>query len=209
MISPLTFKNAFLGIIPSTIMTASSDGIPNIAYLSQVYLLSERQIALTTQFFNKTKSNLLENPLCAVRVYDPETFAAYEISARYNRSESSGQIFEQLAKKFSAVADHAGNSHFFQLQAVEILDIVDIEYVQSEADSTPQEVVSATGRSAIISLGSLQKVCERVTEAQNLEELFDSILQAMDLEFGLSHSMMLVPEPNSKRLITISTRGYE
>lgn len=208
MISPSSFKNAFLGIIPSTIMTASDEGIPNIAYLSQVYLLSERQIALTTQFFNKTKSNLLENPLCTVRVYDPETFAAYEISARYNRSESTGQTFEQLAKKFSAVADHVGSSHFFHLQAVEILDIMDVEYVHSEADSTAQEGQSSAHHSAIISFGSLQKVCERVSEAQNLEELFDSILQAMDLEFGLAHSMILVPEVNSKRLVTISTRGY-
>lgn len=49
-----SYKNAFLGIIPSTIMTVSKEGIPNIAYLSQVHLLNDKQIALTAQFFNKT-----------------------------------------------------------------------------------------------------------------------------------------------------------
>lgn len=209
MLNPNSFKNAFLGIIPSTILTASSDGTPNVAYLSQVYLLNDSQVGLTTQFFNKTKKNLIENPNCTLRVYDPDNFCAYEIESRYNRTESEGPVFTQLAKKFDAIADYSGASHFFKLQAIEILDIVNIEKIDNEAYSNDQMAIAPALRRTIINFESLQKVCERVSAARTLEELFDSILQAIDLEFGLRHSMILMKQSEADRLYTISTRGYD
>lgn len=203
-----SYKNAFLGIIPSTIMTVSKEGIPNIAYLSQVHLLNDKQIALTAQFFNKTKSNLIENPHCAIRVYDPDSFLAYEIQSKYSHTETSGPVFDQMSKRLAAIADHSGKSHLFHLQAIEVLDVISYEVVQCESVSMSERPLGVVTRTAHMSFESLQKVCERVSEAQNLEELFDSILQAMDLDFGLRHSMILVPQSDS-RLLTIATRGYD
>lgn len=208
MISPNSFKNAFLGIIPSTILTASAEATPNVAYLSQVYLLNENQLALTTQFFNKTKKNLTENPFCTVRVYDPETFCAYEIEAKYTHTETSGNLFEKLSKKFDAIADYSGASHFFKLQAIEVLQILNIEVIGNEAYSCEEMTLAQPTRTTKIDFESLQRVCERISQAQNLEELFDSILQAIDLEFGLRHSMILIKQSNTDYLCTISTRGY-
>lgn len=209
MISPNNFKNAFMGIIPSVIMTASADATPNVAYLSQVYLINEKQLALTTQFFNKTKKNLSENPFCTLRVYDPQTFCAYEIEAKYTHTESSGERFEKLSKKFEAIADYSGAAHFFKLQALEILEIINIEVIGNEAFSCEEMALPIPARTAKIDFESLQKVCERVSQAQNLEELFDSILKAIDLEFGLRHSMILIKQNGADYLCTIATRGYD
>ncbi|WP_374027416.1 GAF domain-containing protein [Bdellovibrio bacteriovorus] len=209
MISPSSFKNAFLGVIPSTILTASPEGIPNVAYLSQVYLLNETQLGLTTQFFNKTKSNISTNPHCTVRVYDPDNFCAYEIEAKFSHTESDGPLFSQLAKKFDAIADYSGASHFFKLQSIEVLNIVNIEKIGNEAYSSEEASVPLPTRRTAIDLDSLQRVCERVSEAKTLEDLFDSILKAIDWEFGLRHSMILMKQGDSDRLYTISTRGYD
>lgn len=209
MISPLSFKNAFLGIIPSTILTASSEGVPNVAYLSQVYLLNEKQLGLTTQFFNKTKKNMLENPYCTVRVYDPDNFCAYEVEAKYSHTDAGGPLFAQLSKKFDAIAEHSGASHFFKLQSIEVLDIINVEKIASEATEHHKASVPPPERRTAIDFESFQKVCERVSVAQNLEDLFDSILKAIDLDFGLRHSMILMKQGESDRLYTIATRGYE
>ena len=79
--SPLTvplesIASCFEGIIPSTICSCSSGGTPNLTYLSIVHLLDDRHVGLSYQFFNKTRTNILENPLAQVLVVSPETLGA-------------------------------------------------------------------------------------------------------------------------------------
>ena len=56
----------FQGIIPSFIATSDAHGVPNVTYLSQVYFVDEHHVALSCQFFNKTRRNLDENPYACV-----------------------------------------------------------------------------------------------------------------------------------------------
>ena len=48
-------KRCFQGIVPSIIATNDDDGVPNITFISQVHYLDERHVALSCQFFNKTR----------------------------------------------------------------------------------------------------------------------------------------------------------
>ena len=50
---------------------------PNVAILSHVDYVDPRHVALSFQFFNKSKRNIMENPKAMVRVYDPDTMRAY------------------------------------------------------------------------------------------------------------------------------------
>ena len=87
----------FQGVIPAVIATSDRSGIPNVTYLSQVFYLDEKRVALSCQFFNKTKKNVLENPYASVEIYDPQTIDVYRIVLRYDHAETDGPIFEKMS----------------------------------------------------------------------------------------------------------------
>ena len=45
MIRPSDFSQCFQGVIPSAIATVDRRGIPNVTYVSQVYLIDDRHVA--------------------------------------------------------------------------------------------------------------------------------------------------------------------
>ena len=57
-ILPDEIKPAMQGVIPSHVVTCSRDGTPNASAISQVYYVDPDHVALSHQFFNKTKRNL-------------------------------------------------------------------------------------------------------------------------------------------------------
>ena len=59
MKTPLaSIRDCFEGVIPSIIATLDADGLPNVSYLSQVYLVDDEHVALSNQFFSKTAANV-------------------------------------------------------------------------------------------------------------------------------------------------------
>ena len=57
-----SLDRCFHGIIPGVIATTDRDGVPNVSYISQVHYIDARHVALSCQFFNKTRQNLDVNP---------------------------------------------------------------------------------------------------------------------------------------------------
>ena len=77
---PEEIKPAMLGAIPSTMVTCSLAGVPNVTAISQVWYVDETHVALSFQFFSKTHRNVRENPFAEVIVRDGQNFQEWYIA---------------------------------------------------------------------------------------------------------------------------------
>jgi hypothetical protein len=201
----------FQGVIPSPIATCSADGEPNVTYLSQVYYVDPRHVALSCQFFNKTRRNVAENPYATVFLQDPLTFENYRLNLRFVRSETEGPLFETMATRIQVIASHTGMSGVFRLIAADIYEVLAFGPVDGFL-MPPDPVLDAQAPPPIEGpmneLRGLQLVSERIARATDLEGLLTETLLALDECLGFSHSMVLLLDDTTGRLVTLASRGY-
>ena len=167
-------------------------------------------VALSYQFFNKSRRNITENPRALVFVPDPDTGQGWSLRLKYVRSETEGPLFERMALRIEAIASYCGLKGIFKLRAADVYEVLDVEPVAEEVGSVrPQShVAAAAAASPIFTINALQNLSQRIHRAETLETLVDSILLALEQTFGFSHSMFLVPAEEKDVLVTIATRGY-
>jgi len=203
-------SRCFLGVIPSMVATSDADGKPNITYVSQVFFVDERHVALSCQFFNKTRKNLDSNPLASAHVVDPVTFQSYRLRLRFLRSETTGPLFETMAIRIEAIASQTGMAGVFRLLSADVFEVLGADRVEGFLAAPPEDdakdSISAAGRRT--ELRGLQCVSEQINKAEDLETLLSSVLEALDGYFGFAHTMVLVAEPPCDRLVTVASRGY-
>src|SRR5687768_1883442 len=117
----------FQGVVPALIATCDRQGIPNVTYLSHVYFMDDQHVALSCQFFKKTKKNVLMNPYATVEIYDPLTFDAYMLKLRYERAETEGALFDRMSVRIDAIASHTGMSGIFKLLSADVCQVLSVE----------------------------------------------------------------------------------
>ncbi len=200
----------FQGVVPTIIATADARGVPNVTYVSQVYFVDDRHVALSCQFFNKTRRNLDENPAACAEVVDPLTFQAYRLRLKFLRSEKSGPLFETMALRINAIASHTGMSGIFRLIAADVFEVIAAEMVDGFLGEPPPDVraegVSLEG--ARTEMRGLQWVSDRINRAADLESLLSVVLEALDDYFRFSHTSVLLYDEANRRLTTMASRGY-
>ena len=123
---PDEIKAAMQGVIPSCVVTSSADGTPNASAISQVYYVDGDHVALSHQFFNKTKRNIGENPKAAVWLIHPETFDTWDLEIEFDRSETSGPIFDAMDMQIEAIASMVGMKGIFKLRAADIYRVASV-----------------------------------------------------------------------------------
>jgi hypothetical protein len=199
----------FQGILPAMLFTCSQDGTPNAAFLSHVDYIDATHVALSFQFFNKSRRNIAENPHALIRVIDPDTNQGYAMRLKFERSETSGPIFDRMFLRIEAIASYVGLKGVFKLKAADIYLVESVELVPEEPGR--QERWSARGRrqlDPVFTMKALQELSGRMTGAASLNELLESILSGIKEYFGFSHSMILLAGEKPNTLITIASRGY-
>jgi len=117
---PDEIKPAMEGVIPSHVVTCSRDGTPNVTTISQVYYVDPDHVALSYQFFNKTVKNIRENPHALASVISPETLEGWDLEIEYERSETSGPVFDAMDMRIEAIASITGMKGIFKLKAADI-----------------------------------------------------------------------------------------
>ena len=199
----------FQGILPSMFFTCSKDGTPNAAFLSHVDYVDPSHVALSFQFFNKSRRNIADNPHALIRVIDPDTNQGWAMRLKFDRSETSGPIFDRMFLRIEAIASYVGLKGVFRLKAADIYLVESIEPVPEEPGR--KERWSARGRrqpDAVFTMHALQELSSRMTVAEDLDELLESILSGLKEHFGFSHSMILLAGEKPNTLVTIASRGY-
>ena len=204
-----SLATCFQGLFPAQLYTCSSDGIPNAAYLSHVDYVDAEHVALSFQFFNKSRRNIAENPHALVNVMDPDTGQGWSLRLHYERSETSGPLFERMALRIEAIASYCNLKGIFKLRAADVYRVRGITPVPEESGALRPELSQHSGAlDPVFTVKALQDLSSRIHCADSLESLVDSILAGLEESFGFKQSMILVPTEQEGVLVTIATRGY-
>ncbi len=205
-----SLATCFQGILPAQLFTCSADGIPNAAYLSHVEYVDDSHVALSFQFFNKSRRNIADNPQALVMVPDPDTGQGWLLRVRFVRSETEGPLFEQMSLRIEAIASYCGLKGIFKLRAADVYEVLSIEQAAEEAGAPPKGLDrdAAALMGAVFTTRALQDLAGHINRADTLESLVDAILLGLDESLGFRHSAILVPAEEPGVLVTIATRGY-
>ena len=209
MIRLESLASCFQGLIPATLFTCSRDGVPNAAFISHVEFVDGGRVALSFQFFNKSKANISENPHALVRLIDPDTSQGWRLRLRFLRSETSGPVFDRMFLRIEAIASYSGLKGIFKLRAADIYEVLSLEMVEDEGPRAASQWNERTRPPAsVFTLHAMQELSERIHRAESLEALLDSMLEGLEASCGFTHSMILMPAAEEGVLVTIASRGY-
>lgn len=211
MIVLADLQRCFAGVLPSIISTCSRSGVPNVTYLSQIFRVDERRIALSRQFFNKTQKNVTENPFACVQVTDPITLQTYDIDLRFDHSQTSGPLFELMATRIQAIASHTGMLGVFKLVSADVYEVLAIRELDALLDPPgpdDDEASDEAPNSLRTELRALSVVTERLRRASDLDGLLSTLLDALRDELGFQHTMLLLPDETGRKLFSLASRGY-
>ena len=120
---------ALQGVIPTIVATSSPQHIPNATYISQVYYVDDKHVALSYQFFNKTIRNVRENPIIVAIVTCPVDYSLYKLLLQYVESQTSGEVFDNMSMQLDALAIVQKKEGIFKLKAADIYEVISIEKI--------------------------------------------------------------------------------
>ncbi len=192
------------GLIPSLVASCSADGTPNVTYVSQVHYVDREHVALTYQFFNKTRENILANPFVTAFVGDTTVGRRYLLRLQYLRTEDSGPTFESMKARLAGIASHSGMTGVFKLRGADIYRVLGIDPVDGPLlppRPRPYQPMSA-----------VRQIAQRIAAACDLRALLDEALLALEQHMDIRYAKVLILEggkDRAARLYTVASRGYE
>lgn len=195
----IALRASFDGGFPALIATCAPDGTPNMSVLSDVRLVDERHVALSYQFFNKTRANILVNPRARLQVTDPHTGARHLLSVRYLRTEAEGPLFVAMKARLAGIAAHAGMSKVFHLRGADVYAVESIERLSGPL-ATPSRGAHC--------LMALRTALPALRASTDLTGLLDATMHALRDDFAFRHCMVLLADSVGRRLFTVASAGY-
>jgi adenylate cyclase len=189
------------GAIPSEIATCDANGVPNVSVISDVHYVDADHVAISYQFFSKTRANILANSRATVLLKHPSTCAQYRLHLRYLRTELEGPLFETMRAKLAGIASHEGMSGIFRLLGADIYHVEEAEIVRGDLLPLPPPHAPL--------LAALRQTLPRLRAARDLDSLVATLLSSLRSEFRLAHVMLLMADAAADRLYTVASQGYD
>jgi len=87
-----------------------------VSLVSQVFYVDGAHVALSYQFFNKPRQNVLATRRATALAIDPQTIVRYRLALDYVRTEVDGPLMDRLARdtggaRFDAAAGSIRNAY--------------------------------------------------------------------------------------------------
>ena len=200
MIGLDVIRDCLEGVVPGAVATCDENGVPNVSLLSQVHYVDTERVALSFQFFNKTRANVLATRRASVLVVDPVTVEKYRLELEYEETQESGPLFEVMKAKLAGIASHAGMAGVFRLRGADVYRVRSVERLPGQVEPAkpkPRNLLSAARRTFT-----------DIADCTDLGQLLDVALESLARHFGIDHAMILIFDEAERRLFTTATRGY-
>ncbi|WP_265583939.1 GAF domain-containing protein [Chitinimonas koreensis] len=193
-------RRCFEGAAPALLATCSTDGTPNVTCVSQVHFVDDEHVALSFQFLNKTRENILANPAGSLLLLDPCSGARYRLAIEYARTESEGPLFECMRARLASIASHTGMAGVFRLLGADVYKVAAIEAVPGPCRPQPERRRDR--------LAALRTLSRRLAAADELETALDLVLEGLAELFGMQHALVLCSDESGQWLYTVASHGY-
>jgi uncharacterized protein YigA (DUF484 family) len=188
------------GAVPATVATCGADGTPNVTLVSQVHYVDASHVALSFQFFNKTRENILVNPQVTVFLLHPQTSARYRLALLYRRTEVEGPLFESMKAKLAGIASNAGMSEVFRLRGADVYQVLDVEHVPG--------VEVPPAQCAPCHIARLRQLSQRLAGCSDLANLLEQCLEGLASQLEIAQAMVLLLDSQGQKLYTVASHGY-
>ncbi|MGR3497991.1 MAG: GAF domain-containing protein [Limimaricola soesokkakensis] len=192
-------RNCLEGVVPAFLATSDGEGMPNVSEISQVHYVDPGHVALSYQFFNKTRRNVLATRVASVIVVDPDSNAQYRLELDFEETQTGGPLFEAMRAKLAGIASHTHMESVFRLLGSDIYEVRAIEPLPSRR----LEVLRPCNP-----LSAARRVAAELTTPEEVGPLLDRFLAALERQMGIGHSMVLMLDPETGRLFTVASHGY-
>ena len=189
------------GGIPPTLCSASEDGVPHVNLLSHVEYVDANHVALTFQFFNRSRDNILATRRVALMVEDPLTGGSLSLQLRYLRTETHGPLFERLRAKLAGIAARSGMEQVFKLRGADVYEVLAIEPLQGGTDLPilqPRCDLAAGARA----------VSARLAECDDLASLVQTAMDGLRHELAIDHAILWLLDEGRQGLYALASMGY-
>jgi adenylate cyclase len=198
-----SIRRCLEGVIPSTVATVAPDGTPNVTNLSIVHYVDSSHVALSFQFFNKTRVNIVHNPRAQVMVVDPETVRHYRLDLVFERTEQAGPLFDAMNARLAAIASMSGMTRVFRLQGADVYRVLGCEEVPPGPDvlPEPQERAAAPG------LDGVSRLTDALSACGDLDDLVSTAIRGLRGSLGYEHAVLLLADETGERLLAVDSHG--
>lgn len=193
--------DCFDGVIPSIIATLDAAGEPNVSYLSQVYRVDDRHVAVSNQFFSKTAANVKATGRASLMVVDGRTGVQHLLGLAHVGSLREGDVFEHMAAQLRAISSQQGVGEAMDLRSAEIYR------VETREDVAGPEVPSAKPRRRDLLVPCAQ-LGARLAKLADADAMIDEALDGLVEGFGYSNVLVLLANELDGKLTALASRGY-
>lgn len=194
-----SLRSCLDGAVPAVVATCSPDGMPNVAYASQVHYVDGGHVALSFQFFSKTRENVLAHPYAQVQVIEPGSFRHFRLKVRYLRTETAGPLFEYMKAQLAGIAAQTGMDKVFVLRGADVYQVLDIENVDPHLPPAPPRPDALLG---------LRRALDKLGACDDLAMLADRALAALTHGFGIRHAQLAMLDETGNALYMLASLGY-